>query len=137
MLQGIDPVRHGLELIVFLVRKIGDQHRRLAFDQANYRDRATGDRVCNEQFLAVDDVIVAVELCRCPQRGQVRAGAGFGQCKSGNAFSAGKFRQDASLLLSRAKRQQRIHRADAAVNRRRSRDRWIDRCDARQKFCKG
>ena len=51
------PYLRKLEVLVLRVGQVGDQHGRLAFDQADQADRAAGDDVGDEQLLAVDDVI--------------------------------------------------------------------------------
>ena len=54
----------------------------LLVDQADQPDRAAGDGVGDEQLLAVDDVIVAVEHGGVSQRGQVGPGAGSVRAKA-------------------------------------------------------
>ena len=75
MLERVEAVLDDLEVLVLVVGQVGDQDRRLALDQADQADGAAGDGVGDEQLLAVDDVVVAVELGRGPQGGQVGAGA--------------------------------------------------------------
>ena len=60
-LQRVEAVRDELEVLVLVVGQVGDQDRRLAVDQADQADGPAGDGVGDEQLLAVDDVVIAVE----------------------------------------------------------------------------
>ena len=82
-----------------------------------------GDGVGDEQLLAVDDVVVAVEHGRGPQGRQVGAGAGLGQGEGREPLAAGQPRQEPLLLLGRAEGPQRVDGADAAVDRGQAGDR--------------
>ena len=106
-----------LEMLVLVVGQVGDQDGRLALDQADQADRPAGDGVGDEQLLAVDDVVVAVEHGSGPQGGQVGAGARLGQRERREPLAAGQPGQVAALLLGAAEGPERIDGADAAVDR--------------------
>ena len=127
MLERVEAVLDDLEVFVLVVGKVGDQDGRLVVDQADEADRPAGDGVGDEQFLAVDHVVVAVERRAGGQGRQIGAGGGLGQGKAGEPFAAGKPGQVRRLLFGAAKRPQRIDRANAAVNRGEPGDRGIDR----------
>ena len=113
-------------------RQLDDQHGRLAVDQAHQADRPAGHDVGDEQLLAVDDVVVAVEPRRRAQRGQVAAGARLGERERAEPRAAGQPGQEPLLLLGVAERPHRIDRADAAVDRGQPGDGRIDHRHPRQ-----
>ncbi len=127
MLEREKAVLLDLEVLILVVGQVGDQDGRLAFDQADEAHGPAGDRVRDEEFFPVDEIIVPLAMGGCPQGGQVRSGAGLGQGEGAEAFAAGEPRQDAAFLLGRAKRPHRINRADAAVDRRQTGHRGVDR----------
>ncbi len=59
--QREQAVGHELEMLVLVIGQVDDQHRGALVDQAHQADRPAGDGVGDEQLLAVDDVVVAVE----------------------------------------------------------------------------
>ena len=72
----------------------------LLVDQADQADRPAGDGVGDEQLLAVDDVVVAVERGRGPQGGQVGAGARLGQGERREPLAAGELRAGTCCFCS-------------------------------------
>ena len=70
-----------------------------------------GDRaVADEPFRAVDDVVVAVARGRCPDRGDVGAGLGFGQGERDEVLPGRQLRDETRLLLGRAGEKERQRR---------------------------
>ena len=124
VLEGVEAVLAELEVFVFLVGQIDDEHGGAIFDQANQADRAAGDDVGDEQLLAVDDVFVAVTLGTGLQGGEVGAGAGFGQGEGGQTLAAGELGQEPLFLFGGAEGAHRVDGADAAVDARRGRRPW-------------
>ena len=127
VLQGVQAVAEDLELLVFL-RQLGDEHRGLAGNENDQADHPAGDGVGDEQLFAVDLVIIALELGRGAQGGQVGPGRGLGQGKAGEPLAAGQERQQTGLLLRRAEGAQGIDGPDATVHRRQSRYGRVERC---------
>ena len=59
--QREQAVFDELEVLVLVIGQVDDQDRRPLVDQAHQPDRPAGNGVGDEQLLAVDDVVVAVE----------------------------------------------------------------------------
>ena len=114
-------------------RQFDDQHGRLAVDQAHQADRPAGHDVRDEQLLAVDDVVVALEPRGRAQRREIAAGARLGERERAEPRAVGQARQESLLLLGVAERAHRIDRADAAVHRRQPGHGRIDERHPRQK----
>ena len=127
MLERVQPVGHDLEMLVFLRRQFGDNYSRLAFEHDDKADGPAGNGVGDEELLAGDLQLLTYLDRRGSQSGEVRAGTRFGQGERRQGVPSGEARQEASLLLLCAERLQRVHRADAAVDRSEARDGTVDR----------
>ncbi len=125
--QGQQAILDDLEVLVLVIGQVDDEDRRPILDQADQSDRTTGHGVGDEQLLAVDHVVVAVEHGSRLEGGQVGAGAGLGEREGRQLPAAGQQREIAFLLLGRAEAPQGIHRADAAVDRRQTGQVRLDR----------
>ena len=62
--QREQAVGDDLEVLVLVVGQVDDQDGGPLLDQADQADRPAGDGVGDEQLLAVDDIVIAVELGR-------------------------------------------------------------------------
>ena len=132
--QGVQTVGLDAEMFIFLRRQIDHQDGRLAVDQHDDAGRPAGDDVGDEQLLAVEDVVVAVEHGRGAQGGQVGAGGRLGQGEAGQGLAVRQFRKKALLLLRRAEGAHGIHGADAAVDGGHAGDHGVERGHARQEM---
>ena len=122
-----------MELLVFFVRHVGDEHGRFVLDQAHQADGSSDVHIRDEQFLAVDEVHVSFAAGRGPEGRQIGTGARFGEGERGEPFAGRQFRQIAGLLIAVAERLQRIDGADATVDRGQPGDRRIELRHLRQK----
>ncbi len=120
-------------MLVLLRRQIDDQHSGPAVDERDQPDRAAGEHIGDEQLFAVDYIFIAVAHRAGSQRGQVGAGAGFGQRECRETLAVGQPRQKPLFLLGVAKRAHRIDRPDAAMHRRQPGHCRIDHRHARDK----
>ena len=93
MPQGQQSILHDLEVLVLVIGQVDDQDGGPVLDQADQADRPAGHGVSDEQLLAVDDVIIAVEHGPRLHGGQVGAGAGLGQGEGRELLAAGQQRQ--------------------------------------------
>ena len=104
VLQRVEPVRARCWKCSFSsVGQVGDQDRRLAVDEADQADGPAGDGVGDEQLLAVDDVIVAVEhgaWSAAPSGRNRRPARSRANADSRSPLASS--RQEALLLLGRA-----------------------------------
>lgn len=66
-------------MFVLFGRKFCNQHSRKVINQTNDANQASGTNIRDEQFFAVDHVVIAIACGRGPQSGEIGACTGFGE----------------------------------------------------------
>ena len=115
--QRVQTIVHDAELLVSCSGRSTINTAGLPSIRHDEADRAAGDGVGDEELLAVDDVLIAVEDRRGAQGCEIGAGTRFGQREAGQRIAAGEPRQESLFLFGCAEGAHRIDGADAAVDR--------------------
>src|SRR5271154_401551 len=82
VLERVEPIRHNFEVLVFLCRKLSNKCSRLAVNQTNQTDSASRNGICDEELLAINHIMIAIQHSSRLQRRQVRAGTGLSKSET-------------------------------------------------------